>query len=88
MAPASLHIQLLQAKNAAEAARRAKSDFLENWGHEVREAMQSIIGMTDSVLATELNPEQRRDLSVVKESANSLLKIIDEMLDYLKIEEG
>ena len=80
----SLQLQLLKAKEAAEAAGRANSEFLANRSHEVRTAMYSIIGMTDAVLATELKPEQRRDLSIVKDSANSLLKIIDDILDFYK----
>jgi two-component system, sensor histidine kinase and response regulator len=84
MAPASLHMQLLKAKEAAEAAGRANSEFLANLSHEVRTAMYSIIGMTEAVLATELKPEQHRDLSIVKDSANSLLEIVDDVLDFFK----
>lgn len=80
-------MQLLKAKEAAEAASRARTAFLENMSYEVRTAVNSIIGMTDAVLATELNPDQRHDLSLVKDSANSLLKIVDDILDYFKIAE-
>jgi signal transduction histidine kinase len=80
-------MQLLRAKEAAEAASRANREFLANMSHEVRTAMYSIIGMTEAVLATELKPEQRRDLSTVKDSANSLLKITDDILDFFKITE-
>ena len=85
MVPASLHIQLLKAKEAAEAANRANAEFLANLSHEVRTAASSIIGMTDAVLATELKSEQLRDLSAVKVSANALLRIIDEALDFFKL---
>ena len=80
-------MQLLRAKEAAEAASRANREFLASMSHEVRTAMYSIIGMTDAVLATELKPEQRRDLSILKDSANSLLKITDDILDFFKITE-
>jgi two-component system sensor histidine kinase/response regulator len=80
-------MQLLKAMEAAEAAGRANREFLANMSHEVRTAMYSIIGMTEAVLATELKPEQRRDLSTVKDSANSLLKITDDILDFFKITE-
>jgi two-component system, sensor histidine kinase and response regulator len=80
-------MQLLKAKEAAEAASRANSEFLANMNHEVRTAMNSIIGMTDAVLATELSPDQRHDLSLVKDSANSLLKMTDDILDFFKIAE-
>lgn len=85
--PASLHMQLLKAKEAAEAASRANGEFLANLSHEARTAMYCIIGMTDAVLATELKPEQRGDLSIVKDSAHSLMKIIDDILDFCKIAE-
>ena len=87
MGSASLHTQLLKAKEASEAASRAHSEFLANMSHEVRTAIYSIIGMTDAVLASDLKPEQRRDLSIVKDSANSLLKITDDILDFFKIAE-
>jgi two-component system, sensor histidine kinase and response regulator len=80
----SLQVQSLRAKEAADAASRAHSEFLANLSHDVRTTMYSIIGMTDAVLETELNPEQRRDLSIVKDSANSLLKIIDDILEFYK----
>jgi two-component system sensor histidine kinase/response regulator len=78
-------MQLLRAKEAAEAASRGNSEFLASMSHEVRTAMYSIIGMTDALLATELKPEQRRALISVKDSANSLLKITDDILDFFKI---
>ena len=85
MVSASLRVQLLKAKEAAEASTHANGEFLANLSHEVRTALSSIIGMTDAVLSTELKPEQRRDLSIVKDSANSLLKISDHILDFFKI---
>ena len=87
MDAAGLAMQLLKVKEAAEAASRAKKELLANLSHDVRTAIYSIIGMTDGVLATELKPEQRADLSVVKESADALLRIMDDAFDWLKIEE-
>jgi two-component system sensor histidine kinase/response regulator len=85
--PKASDMQLLKAKETAEAASRAKREFLANMSHEIRTAMNSIIGVTDAVLATELKPEQRNDLSIVKDSANSLLKIVDDILEFFEIAE-
>ncbi|MFC5550516.1 response regulator [Massilia aerilata] len=80
--------QLEKAKNAAEAASRAKSAFLATMSHEIRTPMNGVLGMAEMLLGTELSETQRNYTQLVKQSGEHLLVIINDILDFSKIEAG
>ena len=80
--------QLISAKEAAEGTARSRGEFLANMSHEIRTPLHGVLGMTEALLASPHTEADRRSLSVINRSASSLLGILNDILDYSKLEAG
>ena len=83
-----LESALLAARDRAEAAVEAKSAFLANMSHEIRTPMNGVIGFTEIALAGELDKEQRQNLEMIADSGRAMLRLLNDLLDFAKIEAG
>jgi PAS domain S-box-containing protein len=80
--------ELVQARDRAEQIAAARATFVSNMSHEIRTPMNAILGFTDILLTTELQPQQRKHLNTVRNAAHSLLSLLNDILDTAKLEKG
>ncbi len=82
----TIELALAQAKNAAEAASKSKSQFLANMSHEIRTPMNGVLGMAAALAKTSLDSDQQRLVSVIREAGDALMTVLNDILDFSKIE--